>query len=71
MVSYDWTGARPHGTGAPAEAVQHATGVLRPGTVDVLYPESGNVHAFAAQSPAALLDVLIPGYVGGTCSHAD
>jgi hypothetical protein len=69
VVSYDWVGKRPRGQGASAEAVMHSHGPASAGSLLSLFPDSGgNVHSFYASKPSAILDILIPGYVGGVCS---
>lgn len=67
-LSYDWVGGRPRGQGASAEAVRLAKGPASAGDVLSLFPDSGgNVHSFKASKPSAMIDVLVPGYVGGVC----
>lgn len=66
MQSYDWLEGGPSkepNDVAPAECIRSEE--LSGGSLASLYPDEGNVHAFQASTPAAVLDVLIPGYTGG------
>lgn len=67
MQSYDWLEAGPpQGPKYIAHAECIRSEELCGGSLASLYPEEGNVHSFQAATPAAVLDVLIPGYTGGT-----
>jgi hypothetical protein len=66
MQSYDWLeGGSPDDAEdvAGAECVRSVD--LIGGSVASLYPDKGNLHSFQAVTPAAVLDVLVPGYTGG------
>ena len=62
--SYDWL-AGPPPPGGAASARLAATHRMEAGSVSALYADAGNVHSFAARSPAAVFDVLVPGYCYG------
>ncbi|TKW10843.1 hypothetical protein SEVIR_6G194700v4 [Setaria viridis] len=64
--SYDWVAAPPRSAARKCglARVVAADEVRRaPGEVSVLFPRSGgNLHAFTAMTPCAILDVLTPPY---------
>jgi PCO_ADO len=71
MQSYDWTeGGPPQEPDDVAEAERIRCVDLTDGSIASLYPDTGNVHAFQAVTPAAVLDVLVPGYTGGALASA-
>ena len=66
-ASYDWLNGAATRPNAPQPAVLGSSGTHTGSEENVLalYPEQGNLHALEARKPAAILDVLIPGYVEG------
>eukprot|EP00892_Ulva_mutabilis_P000395 jgi/Ulvmu1/10356/UM061_0039.1 len=67
--SFDWVEA-PAPRGGAAQARLAAVCRLQPSMVSALHPDAGNVHSFQAHTPAAIFDILVPGYCGGrSCSY--
>lgn len=66
MQSYDWVDGPPERPGGLGKAEYIRSVELNGGDIASLYPQGGNMHAFQAVTPAAVLDVLVPGYTNST-----
>jgi hypothetical protein len=64
-ISYDWLQDSSERLEGAAEAERVRSEYLVAGSVTTLFPKKGNVHAFRALTPAAVFDVLVPGYTAG------